>query len=246
MKFLELLWKTIKLYSDIITENGIDFVSGLWITIYITAISLIFSVLIGIGIGYLNSIPVKNKGVSKVLIKVSQWFGRKYIDLIRGTPLLVQAIFFYFGVVPLIINPILKNIGIGDMSAEISGIIVISLNAGAYLSEIFRGGIQSIDVGQMEAARSLGLPFSKSMSKVILPQAFKNTIPSILNQFIISLKDTSLLMIIGVADLMGKGKIAYQKNYRVFETMLIIAIIYYVVIRILAILFKRIEEGLKV
>ena len=132
------------------------------------------------------------------------------------------------------------------MSAEISGIIVISLNAGAYLSEIFRGGIQSIDIGQMEAARSLGLPFSKSMSKVILPQAFKNTIPSILNQFIISLKDTSLLMIIGVADLMGKGKIAYQKNYRVFETMLIIAIIYYVVIRILAILFKRIEEGLKV
>ncbi len=238
--------KFFKSYSDIISENGIDFISGLWITIYITAISLIFSVIIGIGIGYLNSVPTKKNSFSAVITRIFQWFGRQYIDLIRGTPLLVQAIFFYFGVVPLIINPILKNMGIENMSAEISGIIVISLNAGAYLSEIFRGGIQAIDSGQMEAARSLGLPFSKTMSKVILPQAFKNTIPSILNQFIISLKDTSLLMIIGVADLMGEGKIAYQKNYRVFETMLIVAFIYYVVIKILTILFKKIEEKLKV
>ena len=238
--------KFLKSYSDIITENGIDFVSGLWITIYITAVSLIFSVLIGIGIGYQNTIPVRKKSFSTRIIKLFQWLGRQYIDLIRGTPLLVQAIFFYFGVVPLIINPLLNRMGIENMSAEISGIIVISLNAGAYLSEIFRGGIQAIDPGQMEAARSLGLPFSKAMSKVILPQAFKNTVPSILNQFIISLKDTSLLMIIGVADLMGEGKIAYQKNYRVFETMLIVAFIYYIVIKILTILFKKIEEKLKV
>ena len=238
--------KFLKSYSDIITENGIDFVSGLWITIYITAVSLIFSVLIGIGIGYPNTIPVRKKSFSTRIIKLFQWLGRQYIDLIRGTPLLVQAIFFYFGVVPLIINPLLNRMGIENMSAEISGIIVISLNAGAYLSEIFRGGIQAIDPGQMEAARSLGLPFSKAMSKVILPQAFKNTVPSILNQFIISLKDTSLLMIIGVADLMGEGKIAYQKNYRVFETMLIVAFIYYIVIKILTILFKKIEEKLKV
>ena len=127
--------------------------------------------MIGIGIGYLNSVPVKKKGFSTVIIRSFQWLGRQYIDLIRGTPLLVQAIFFYFGVVPLIINPILKNMGLENMSAEISGIIVISLNAGAYLSEIFRGGIQAIDPGQMEAARSLGLPFNKAMSKVILPRS---------------------------------------------------------------------------
>ena len=131
--------KFLKSYSDIITENGIDFVSGLWITIYITAVSLIFSVLIGIGIGYLNTIPVRKKSFSTRIIKLFQWLGRQYIDLIRGTPLLVQAIFFYFGVVPLIINPLLNRMGIENMSAEISGIIVISLNAGAYLSEIFRG-----------------------------------------------------------------------------------------------------------
>lgn len=233
-------------FIRILKENGGDLLKGLWITMYLTVISLIFAVLIGIGIGYLNSIPTKGKNIFTKLIKVFQWLGRQYIDLIRGTPLMVQAIFFYFGVVPLVINPILSNMGYGQMSAEISGIIVISLNAGAYLAEIFRGGIQAIDSGQMEAARSLGLSFTKAMSKVILPQAFKNMIPAILNQFIISLKDTSLLMMIGVADLMGQGKIIYQKNYLVFQTMLIVAAMYYIVIKILAILFKKVEEKLKV
>ncbi len=233
--------------SNIWKQSGNEFFIGLWITLYITVISLIFSVLIGIGIGYLNSVPTQRKSFGNSLIKILQWIGKEYIDLIRGTPLLVQAIFFYFGLVPIMINPLLRNFfGISELSPEISGIIVISLNAGAYLAEIFRGGIQSIDIGQMEAARSLGLSFSKAMAKVILPQAFKNMIPAILNQFIISLKDTSLLMIIGVADLMGKGKIAYQTNYKVFETMLIIALMYYAVIKILSILFKKIEEKLKV
>ncbi len=232
---------------NIWSTNWPEFFIGLGITLYITVVSLIFSIGIGIGIGYLNSIPVKKKNIGNAFIKAAQWIGKEYIDLIRGTPLLVQAIFFYFGLVPLIINPILKNLfGILEMSPEISGIIVISLNAGAYLAEIFRGGIQAIDSGQMEAARSLGLSFSKAMSKVILPQAFKNMIPAILNQFIISLKDTSLLMIIGVADLMGKGRIAYQANYRVFETMIIIALMYYAIIKLLSIIFKKIEEKLKV
>lgn len=238
--------QVLDVFIGILKENGGDLLKGLWITMYLTVISLIFAVLIGIGIGYLNSIPTKGKNIFTKLIKVFQWLGRQYIDLIRGTPLMVQAIFFYFGVVPLVINPILSNMGYGQMSAEISGIIVISLNAGAYLAEIFRGGIQAIDPGQMEAARSLGLSFTKAMSKVILPQAFKNMIPAILNQFIISLKDTSLLMMIGVADLMGQGKIIYQKNYLVFQTMLIVAAMYYIVIKILAILFKKVEEKLKV
>lgn len=236
----------LEIFVNILKENSADLLKGLWITMYLTIISLVFAVLIGIGIGYLNSIPTKGKNIFTTVINIFQWLGRQYIDLIRGTPLMVQAIFFYFGVVPLIINPILSNMGYGQMSAEISGIIVISLNAGAYLAEIFRGGIQAIDSGQMEAARSLGLSFTKAMSKVILPQAIKNMIPAILNQFIISLKDTSLLMMIGVADLMGQGKIIYQKNYRVFETMLIVAAMYYIVIKVLAILFKRIEEKLKV
>lgn len=231
----------LNIYSEIIKNSGFILLEGLWITLYITFLSLIIAVIIGLTIGYLNSIPTKKRTIKNNIIKLFQWIGKQYIDLIRGTPLMVQAIFFYLGLVPLVINPIF-----GEMKAEMAGIIVIGLNAGAYLAEIFRGGIEAIDTGQMEAARSLGLPFSKAMSKVILPQAIKNMIPAILNQFIISLKDTSLLLMIGVADLMGQGKIVYQSNYRVFETMLIVAMIYYIVIKVLTVVFRRIEVGLKV
>lgn len=172
------------------------------------------------------------------------WFLGEYVDLIRGTPLLVQAIFFYFAFVPMVVNPFMLLIGFRELSPEVAGVVIISFNAGAYLAEIFRGGIQAIDPGQLEAGRSLGLSYWQSMRKIILPQTVRNMIPAILNQFIISLKDTSLLMIIGAYDLLGKGKIAYQTNFRVFETMLIIALIYYVVIKALSILFKRIEECL--
>ena len=233
----------LKTYLEILSEYKIEFLIGLGTTLLIAVISLFFAVLIGISVGYINFVPTKKKNFNFYLIKTLQWIGKEYIDLIRGTPLLVQAIFFYFGVVPIINKAFLNG---QQMSPEIAGIIIISLNAGAFLAEIFRGGIQAIDSGQMEAARSLGLAFGKSMRKVILPQAVKNMIPAILNQFITSLKDTSLLMIIGVADLMGKGQIAYKTNYKTFETMLIIALIYYLVIKLLSTLFKKIERKLKV
>ncbi|WP_369712566.1 amino acid ABC transporter permease [Leptotrichia sp. HSP-342] len=233
----------LKTYIEILMEYKIEFLIGLGTTLLIAVISLFFAVLIGVSVGYINFVPTKKKNFTFYLIKTLQWIGKEYIDLIRGTPLLVQAIFFYFGVVPIINKGIL---GGQQMSPEIAGIIIISLNAGAFLAEIFRGGIQAIDAGQMEAARSLGLSFGKAMRKVILPQAIKNMIPAILNQFITSLKDTSLLMVIGVADLMGKGQIAFKTNYKTFETMLIIALIYYLVIKILSTLFKKIEGKLKV
>ena len=233
----------LKTYVEILSEYKIEFLIGLGTTLLIAAISLFFAVLIGIGVGYINFVPTKKKNFNFYLIKTLQWIGKEYIDLIRGTPLLVQAIFFYFGVVPIINKAFLNG---QQMSPEIAGVIIISLNAGAFLAEIFRGGIQAIDTGQMEAARSLGLSFGKAMRKVILPQAIKNMIPAILNQFITSLKDTSLLMVIGVADLMGKGQIALKTNYKTFETMLIIALIYYLVIKILSTLFKKIEGKLKV
>lgn len=233
----------LKTYVEILSEYKIEFLIGLGTTLLIAAISLFLAVLIGIGVGYINFVPTKKKNFNFYLIKTLQWIGKEYIDLIRGTPLLVQAIFFYFGVVPIINKAFLNG---QQMSPEIAGVIIISLNAGAFLAEIFRGGIQAIDTGQMEAARSLGLSFGKAMRKVILPQAIKNMIPAILNQFITSLKDTSLLMVIGVADLMGKGQIAFKTNYKTFETMLIIALIYYLVIKILSTLFKKIEGKLKV
>lgn len=223
---------------DIWKTYGGSFLYGLGITLIITLFSLLFSTILGLALGYLNSVPRNKKSNHYLTIRILQWISHEYIDLIRGTPLIVQAMFFYFGVLPMV--------GQGKMNIILVGVIVITLNAAAYLAEIFRGGIQAIDNGQMEASRSLGLSFNKSMIKVVLPQAIKNMIPAILNQFIISLKDTSILTVIGTPDLMNKGDIARQTNYKSFETMIIIALMYYVIIKVLSITFNKIEEKLKV
>ena len=228
MSTVAYIWKT----------YGGTFIYGLGITLLITLFSLLFSTILGLALGYLNSVPRNKKSNHYLTIRILQWISHEYIDLIRGTPLIVQAMFFYFGVLPMI--------GQGKMNIILVGVIVITLNAAAYLAEIFRGGIQAIDNGQMEASRSLGLSFNKSMIKVVLPQAIKNMIPAILNQFIISLKDTSILTVIGTPDLMNKGDIARQTNYKSFETMIIIALMYYVIIKVLSITFNKIEEKLKV
>ena len=224
--------------ADIWKTYGGTFIYGLGITLLITLFSLLFSTILGLALGYLNSVPRNKKSNHYLTIRILQWISHEYIDLIRGTPLIVQAMFFYFGVLPMI--------GQGKMNIILVGVIVITLNAAAYLAEIFRGGIQAIDNGQMEASRSLGLSFNKSMIKVVLPQAIKNMIPAILNQFIISLKDTSILTVIGTPDLMNKGDIARQTNYKSFETMIIIALMYYVIIKVVSITFNKIEEKLKV
>ncbi len=200
---------------------------GILITLEITVFALIFATIIGLVVGLINI--GKNK-ILKAIAKI-------YIDLIRGTPLIVQAFFLYFGMTGAL------NF---QIKPEIAGIIVISLNAGAYMAEIFRGGIQSIDVGQMEAARSLGLPYSKAMIKVILPQAFKNMIPSILNQFIISLKDTSILTVIGVAELTQSGQIIIGRTYKSFEIWTMVRVLYFILIYLLSTIFRKIEVKLHV
>lgn len=121
---------------------------------------------------------------------------------------------------------------------------MLCLNAGAYLSEIFRSGILAVNKGQMEAARSLGLPQGVAMRKIILPQAIRIVIPSVVNQFIITLKDTSILSVIGCAELMFEGKQIIARNYRSFETYAIIAIMYYILITILTRIAKIIERRL--
>ncbi len=204
-----------------------SFGMGVLITLQITIVALIIATIIGLVVGLINI------GKNKIL----KFIAKFYIDLIRGTPLIVQAFFLYFGMTGALNFRILP---------ETAGIIVISLNAGAYMSEIFRGGIQSIDIGQMEAARSLGLSYAKAMIKVILPQAFKNMIPSILNQFIISLKDTSILTVIGVRELTQSGQIIIASTYRSFEIWTMIGVLYFILIFTLSTIFRKIEVKLSV
>lgn len=208
---------------ELFQENYTVLLNGLGITLQITLISLVIATVLGVVFGLLNVshfLPLKA-------------IAGLYIDIIRGTPVLVQAFFIYFGL------PTAFGFRLDAMTA---GIITLSLNAGAYMAEIVRAGIQSVDSGQMEAARSLGLSYSKAMGKVILPQALRTMTPSIINQFIITLKDTSILSVIGIRELTQNGKIIIAKNYESMRMWAIVAIMYFVVITILSKISKEIER----
>lgn len=198
---------------------------GLKMTIAMTVCSLILGILVGL----LSCFCSISK--SFILNKLSG----AYLSIIRGTPLMVQATFIYFGLSAALNMPI---------TSFTASIIVLMLNSGAYLSEIFRSGISAINKGQMEAARSLGLPHGVAMRKIILPQAFRIVIPSVTNQFIITLKDTSILSVIGVAEMMRQSQQLIANNFRAFETYAIVAVWYYVLVVILTKLFKLLERRL--
>lgn len=162
-----------------------------------------------------------------------------YVWLIRGTPMIVQAFFVFFAVPQLIKTLTGSSFTLTPFAA---GAITLSLNAGAYLSEIFRSGIQAVPKGQTEAARSLGLSSAKTMLRVVLPQAFKITIPSLVNQFIITVKDTSILSVIGLAEVVNRAKQYVGSTYAFFETYIYVGALYLVIISLLMVLSRRIEK----
>jgi polar amino acid transport system permease protein/polar amino acid transport system substrate-binding protein len=197
--------------------------SGLGVTIEIAVISLILAVIFGIILGIFSISTSKIlKGIATV-----------YIYIVRGTPLMVQALFLFFGVGQAL------NIRFDPI---VAGILTLTVNATAYMAEIFRGGIQAVDHGQMEAARSLGLSYSKAMRKVILPQAVKIMIPSILNQFIVTLKDTSILTVISIRELTSAGQIIIARNFKSLEMYAIVACMYFIIITLLTLASRYIER----
>lgn len=212
-------------FFDILINNLPSFLSGLLVTVQIAFFSLILASLIGLVFGLMS---ISKSKILKVVSTV-------YIFIVRGTPLMIQAMFVFFGLGQLL------GLRFDPVAA---GIIILAFNAGAYLSEIFRSGIEAVDKGQMEAARSLGLNQSKAMIKVVLPQAIKIMIPAIMNQFIIAIKDTSILTVIGIRELVQSGKIIVATNFKAFEVYGIIAIMYLVIIGILMIASGSLERRL--
>ena len=211
------------IYQSLIArERRGDYLGG---TVQVTVISLLIATLLGL---FCCLLQISGK-------KPLQWISQIYIDVMRGVPVMVLSFFIYFGVP--------NGLGI-RLTAVQAGVITLSLNAGAYLSEIFRGGIQAVNVGQMEAARSLGLPYGRAMRKVILPQAVRIVIPSMVNQFIITLKDTSILYAIGLPELMQSGSLIVARTFRSFEVWATVAVIYFIIIFILSKISKRIERRL--
>lgn len=210
---------------EILKSSLPSLMSGILVTIKISVISLFLAVILGIVFGVFSISKSKIlKGISVI-----------YLYIIRGTPLMVQALFIYFGIAPLIFqrsNPI------------ICAIVALTLNAGAYMSEIFRAGIQAVDNGQMEASRSLGLSYLTTMRKVILPQAVKVMIPSIINQFIVTIKDTSILSVISIRELTASGQIIVARNFKPMETYAIVAMMYFILITALSLLSMYVERRL--
>lgn len=200
-------------------------------TVLLTTTSLIFAMIVGMVFALMN--VGKNRFLNCI--------GTIYVDAVRGVPLIVLAYFIFFGVPQGI-----KSLGFQNfrMSALQAGTIALAMNCGAYMAEIIRAGIESVDKGQMEASRSLGLSYGKSMRKVVLPQAIRTMIPSIINQFIITLKDTSILSVIGFPELTNIGKTISGNTFKSLQTWAIVGIMYMVVIVTLSRIAKRIERRL--
>ncbi len=206
-------------------------VQSLGNTMLLTVLALVFATLIGLVFAMCN--------ISKS--RTLRFVGNCYVDAVRGVPLIVLAFFIYFG-----IPQAFKMMGIAiKLPALQAGTIALSMNCGAYMAEIIRAGIESIDRGQMEAARSLGLSYARSMYRVVLPQAFRVMIPSIINQFIITLKDTSILSVIGFPELTNTGRSIAGNTFKSLETWAIVGVMYLIVIVTLSKIAKVIEERMK-
>lgn len=192
---------------EIIEQSLPLLLAGAGITIEITALSVGF----GMAIGVIVSL-IRLSGIKPLRI-----LGNIYVDFLRGTPLLVQIFLVYFALPALIHHRV---------DAFVAAIAACSINSGAYVAEVFRGGIESIDKGQMEAGRSLGMTWWQTMRYIILPQAFKRIIPPLGNEFIAMLKDSSLVSVIGFEELTRRGQLIIARTYASFEIWLTVAVLY--------------------
>ncbi len=203
---------------------------GLGTTVGISLLAIAVGLIIGILTCFMgrsrNIIP---RGIAAV-----------YVWCIRGTPMLVQAFLVFFAL-PQLVQIAKPGFTITPYTA---GFVTLALNAGAYMSEIFRGGIDAVSVGQIEASRSLGVSQTKTMIKIVLPQAFKISIPSLVNQFIITIKDSSILQAIGLSEVVNQAKQHVGKSYDFFPTYITVAALYLIVISALMVASKFIEKKL--
>lgn len=214
---------------SILKVYGGMLLQGMGQTLLMTLLTLLIATVIGMIFGLMNV------GHNRLLNLI----GTVYVDAIRGVPLIVLAYFVFFGI-PMAI----QQMGASNfrLSALQAGTIALSLNCGAYMAEIIRAGIESVDRGQMEASRSLGLSYGASMALVVVPQAVRTMIPSIINQFIITLKDTSILSVIAFPELTLVGKTIMGNTFKPLQAWAIVGIMYMIVIVTLSKVAKKIER----
>lgn len=203
---------------------------GLVNTVKVAVMGLIIGILIGTVIAIAKVAP-KYKRIVRILDKICS----VYVAIFRGTPMVVQLLLAYYVLLP--------SLGIKDVNSLMVGIVVFGMNSGAYVSEIMRGGLNSVDKGQMEAGRALGLGYPITMLKVVIPQALKNILPTLGNEFITLIKETSVLSFITVYDLYTALSTIGSKNYEKMVPYLVMAFIYIILVLLITLLVKILENA---
>ena len=227
MTFFINVWKTLEKYYSFFLEG-----------VQNTLIIAFFSVLIGTLLGILMAMARLSN------FKPLKWLATSYIEFFRGTPLMVQLMFIFYGL-PMIGVTFPDVPFIENFQRFAAGIVAMSLNSCAYVAEVIRSGIQAVDIGQMEAARSIGFKKSQSMLLVVLPQAIRNILPALGNEFVTVIKESSIVSVIGIADLMYRTNGVKAKNYKTLECLFIAAMIYFVLTFVSGRLISRMERRLR-
>lgn len=225
-----------KLFNYEAIKEWIPFiVKGLNITLTIALVAALLGTILGIVLVIMSK------------VKVTKGLTIAYIDVFRGTPLILQLSVVYFAV-PQFLDRLFNGVLEMNMDFQLSGLIAafitFSLNSSAYISEIIRSGINSVDEGELEAAKALGISKFNMYKDIILPIAFKNSFPSLMNEFITLVKESSIVSIIGIQDLIRRQQIVTSQTYMYFEPLIIVGIIYYIVIKILSFLGRKVEVKL--
>jgi polar amino acid transport system permease protein len=237
---------------EILAGYGPLFVTGLWMTVQLTLVSIVCGLILGVLLGLVSSsrdAPQPQSLPLAWLLKGLRMLTLAYVTFFRGTPLFVQILLVHFAVMPALIHPDSGLLLSGEAAREFrqshgaffSGALALSLNAGAYISEIFRAGIQSIHTGQTQASYSLGLTHAQSMRLVVLPQAFRRMMPALVNEGVTLIKDSSLVSAIGLAELALAARTVAGAYSRYWEPYLAISAMYLVLTLLLSFLAKRLE-----
>ncbi len=229
-----------QLINDIIyliTNYSSLLIEGVRNTLLISIFGTVVGILLGLLLAVMRNqeIHYKDNALTRGLKTLIKYIAIAYVDIVRGTPMMVQAAVFFYGFAYTGIN----------LNPLVAGLVVVSFNTAAYISEIIRSGINGINSGQVEAARSLGLSHFEAMRYIVLPQALKNTVPALMNELIVNVKDTSVLSIIGVTELFYMTKAAASETYMTFPAYILTAIIYLILTKSLTILFSYILKRME-
>ena len=223
--------------ADIFAKYHQMIFKGIGYTMLVSIIGTIIGLVIGLLIGVFRTMPTPKNKFLRVLKKAADWILSTYVEIFRGTPMMVQAMVIFWGFA-LINNGVTLNV-------VFAGLFIVSINTGAYMAEIVRGGIISVSKGQFEGAHAIGMTHAQTMFYVVIPQVLRNILPSVANEFVINIKDTSVLNVIGFTELYFVAYTINSINYQTFATYLLVAIIYFVltftITRILRLIEKKMD-----